>query len=445
MEPRIQYATTSDGVSIAFWAQGEGPAIVQTPPVPFSQVQLAGVIPEDRRWGDVVAGRWRLVRYDARGSGLSERHVDDFSLEACMRDLEAVVDQLSVERLVIWGQITSGPVAIAYAARHPERVSQLILWSTWARSSDVLASPAAAGFLALIETDWELFTEAAAHAFFGWSVGELAHRAAVFMRDNVAPQAAKAMIDGLSKFDVTDLLPRVAAPTLVFQSREAPLPDISVARALASGIPDASLVVLEGTAAGWGLPGEALTAIDEFLGGGGLITAPSRPAQGTVTTILFTDISASTALTQRLGDAKAQELVRAHNAIVREALERHGGGEIKHTGDGIMASFPSASRALECAIAIQRAVGVRGDANLMVHIGLNAGEPVAEEEDLFGTAVQLARRICDQAESGEILVSNVVRELAAGKAFLFSDRGEAVLRGFEDPVRLYAVRWRKEP
>jgi class 3 adenylate cyclase len=150
----------------------------------------------------------------------------------------------------------------------------------------------------------------------------------------------------------------------------------------------------------------------------------------------------STSLTQRLGDAKAQELLRTHNSIIRDALKAHGGSEIKHTGDGIMASFASASGALECAIAIQRTLAERNEsaeAPIRVRIGLNAGEPVAEESDLFGTAVQLAARVCAKAEPGQILVSNVVRELAAGKGFLFSDEGEVVLRGFEDPVRLYAV------
>ena len=152
----------------------------------------------------------------------------------------------------------------------------------------------------------------------------------------------------------------------------------------------------------------------------------------------------STALTQRLGDAQAQELVRAHNAIVRDGLKTHGGSEIKHTGDGIMASFPSASGALECAIAIQRAVAEQAEASLQVRIGLNVGEPLVEEEDLFGTAVQLARRICDHGEPEQILASNVVRELAAGKGFLFADIGEVVPKGFEEPVRLYEVRWREE-
>ncbi len=170
-------------------------------------------------------------------------------------------------------------------------------------------------------------------------------------------------------------------------------------------------------------------------------------------TILFTDMASSTALTQRLGDAGAQEVRRAHNEIVRAALSANSGSEIKHTGDGIMASFATASSALECAIAIQCGVAEHKqehpDSPLSVYIGLNAGEPIAEDDpdgrvDLFGTSVNLAKRICDQAEAGQIVASNVVRELAAGKDFLFADLGETELRGFEDPVKLWELRWREQ-
>jgi adenylate cyclase len=152
----------------------------------------------------------------------------------------------------------------------------------------------------------------------------------------------------------------------------------------------------------------------------------------------------STTLTQRLGDAKAQELLRTHNTVVRDALKAHNGSEIKHTGDGIMASFTSASRALECAIAMQTAFAEHNESAgepIRVRIGLNAGEPIAEEKDLFGTAVILAARVAAKAEGGEIMVSDVVRQLVAGKGFLFTDRGEVALRGFEEPARLYEVRW----
>jgi adenylate cyclase len=234
--------------------------------------------------------------------------------------------------------------------------------------------------------------------------------------------------------------------------RECLLPDISAARYIAARVPNAELVVLEGGALlPWiGDMDGVVRTFDRFLG---IEPAPAespkerpRPRAAGLATILFTDLEGSTLLTQRAGDATAQEVVRAHNTIVRDALGRHGGTEIKHTGDGIMASFPLASSALQAAIDIQRQVERYGEEHpesaFRVSIGLNAGEPVVEEQDLYGTAVQLAARICAQAEGEEILVSNVVRELAAGKGFLFSDRGEFVAKGFEEPVRLYEVSWR---
>ena len=166
---------------------------------------------------------------------------------------------------------------------------------------------------------------------------------------------------------------------------------------------------------------------------------------GTVT-ILFTDIEGSTPLTQRLGDAKARELLREHERMVREALTAHSGSEVKTRGDGFMASFSSATKALECAIAMQRAFAEHNESApepIKVRIGLNAGEPIAEDDDLFGTAVNEAARITATAAGGEILVSDVVRQLAKGKDFFFSDKGETSLKGFDEQVRLFEVRWRE--
>jgi adenylate cyclase len=160
-------------------------------------------------------------------------------------------------------------------------------------------------------------------------------------------------------------------------------------------------------------------------------------------TLMFTDVEGSTTLTQRLGDEGAQKLLREHNETVRRALGSYNGKEIKHTGDGIMASFLSASRAVGCAVYIQRAFAKRNEINpedaVRVRIGLNAGEPIAEGEDLFGTSVQLARRLCDRAQAGRILVSDVVRQLVAGKGFEFNYLGAESLKGFGDPVSLYEV------
>jgi adenylate cyclase len=229
--------------------------------------------------------------------------------------------------------------------------------------------------------------------------------------------------------------------------RSLPAVGVDVAQHIASGIPGARLQLFDGTSP---LPflgdmDALVAAIHAFLGDNVPAPVQSRSAAGAPVTILFTDMEGSTQLTQRLGDAQAQEVLRTHNRIVRETLAAHGGTEIKHTGDGLMISFPSATRALECAIGIQQRVAAHSAEHagpeLRVRIGLNAGEPVAEAGDYFGTAVQLAARICDMAVAGQILVAGVVRDLSAGKGFLFADHGETVPRGFEDSVHLYEVRW----
>jgi len=446
MEPRIQYTKTSDGVSIAFFTLGEGMPLVSTPHVGINHIQLVWQWPEYRAFLERLAQKARLVGYDLRGFGLSDRAVTDFSLDARVADLEAVADRLQLDRFILFGNNDSGPVAIAYATRHPERVSHLVLWCAWARYWDVFSASQYDAIRSLLDRDWELYTETVAHASAGWSESEAASRIASLLRECVTPEVYRAAAQATSEFDVTALLSHVRSPTLVFHRREYPLVGVDIAMGLASRIPDARLVLLEGASV---IPflgeAEALSrAIDEFLGEGGEATAPAAAPSGLVT-ILFTDIEGSTTLTHRLGDAKAQEVLRAHNAIVRDALKAHGGSEIKHTGDGIMASFPLASSALGSAIAIQRAVAAQvrdhPEMSLRVRIGLNAGEPVAEDEDLFGTAVQLAARICAYAAPGQIVVPAVVRELAAGKGFLLADLGEIALRGFEDPVRLYEVRW----
>jgi class 3 adenylate cyclase len=468
MEPRIQYAKTSDGVSIAFWTLGEGPPLVVMPNVPFSHLQLEWQIPEYRDWHQRLAEKRKLVRYDGRGQGLSDRDVTEYSLDTWLLDLEAVVDHLGLESFALWALIHSGPVGIAYAARHPARVSHLILWFCYARISDYLRSPQLQTLRGLVSQDWELYTEAVAHAVLGWSAGEPARQFAAMMREAAAPEAARAALSATSQFDVAALLPQVKSPTLVLHRRQYRLLDVDVARGLASRIPNARLALLEGASAApflGDMEGVA-AAVDEFLGEGEEAAAGAEAAPSGLVTILFTDIEGSTAMTQRLGDAKARDMLREHERIVREALRAHGGSEVKTMGDGFMASFGSAVRALECAVAIQRAFAERASAHpepveggapegaassapteaIRIRIGLNAGEPIAEDDpdgrgDLFGTAVIRAARIAALAQGGEILVANVVRELAEGKGFMFGDRGEVALRGFDDPVRLFEVRW----
>ncbi len=482
MEPRIQYAQTSDGVSIAYWAIGEGLPVIAVPPVPWTHLQLEWEDPDYRAFDERLARGKMLVRYDNRGSGLSDREIPDFSLEALLLDIDAVADRLGLERFALAGITFGGPVAMAYAARWPERVSHLILWCSLVRWADTASQKA---LRELRQRDWEMFTETVAHATAaGWAAGEQARRYARLMREAVSPEVARAGMRTLRDGDVTPQLSRIACPTLVLHRRDARFPPPETPRLIASRIPEAELIILEGEALlPWvGDMEAAVSAIDRFLGVE-VEEPPPLPTRaiasggqpGAVHTILFTDVEGSTALTQRLGDAKAREVMREHERITRECLRAHAGSEVKTMGDGFMASFTSATRALECAVAMQQAfeersrrVGAQqpreeGSSSttspavaaplrpaeeerpvepIHIRIGLNAGEPIAEEDDLFGTAVITAARIAAQAQGGEILVSDVVRQLVAGKGFLFSDRGEHALRGFEDPVRVYEVRWR---
>lgn len=190
--------------------------------------------------------------------------------------------------------------------------------------------------------------------------------------------------------------------------------------------------------------------VEGFLGGqseSGIGTALKRDGalDPGFRIILFTDLVGSTELTQQLGDEAAMRVLRVHDTIVRREIKARGGREVKHTGDGIMASFTSASAAVEASMAIQRALAAHNTHDkehpVQVRIGLSAGEPVVEGQDFFGAAVQLARRLCDHADPERILVPAVLRDLCIGKTFRFADLGEASLKGFSDPVRLFDVAW----
>ncbi|MFV1961126.1 MAG: nickel-binding protein [Acidimicrobiia bacterium] len=175
------------------------------------------------------------------------------------------------------------------------------------------------------------------------------------------------------------------------------------------------------------------------------VAGPGSEPDSGLRAIMFTDLEASTEVSTNLGDDAAMAVIHTHNEVVRDALATHGGREVKHTGDGLMASFISVSRAVECTISIQRKtveVGIEDPSRAArVRVGLSAGEPVTEQEDLFGATVNLAARICGHAMPSQILVSNTVRDLAIGKGFPFMDRGSIALKGFPEPVRLFEVSW----
>ena len=416
----------------------------------FSHLQLEWQIPVVRTWYEQLFQRWKTVRYDWRGTGLSDRNIDRNSLDVAVSDLGAVVDAMELGEFALFGSFHWGATAIAYAARHPERVSHLILFGAYARNSDVITNQDILAAHQMIDSNWEVFSETLGGVMYGWSDNSDRRQVATMIRESITPDAYKTIRAAIRSADVTHLLAQVSVPTLIIHPRESASVQMSVSRELVSSISDARLVVVEGQHAAPARcdTGAITRAMEEFFEE---TSARREPASSTgdTHTILFTDIQSSTALAQRLGDAKAQEVRRSHNDIVRSALRANGGNEIKHTGDGIMASFSTASAALDCAIAIQQGVAAHKeqhpDSPLGVYVGLNAGEPIAEDDDLFGTSVDLAARLVDHAQPGQILAADVVRQLAAGKQFLFSDLGETALRGFEDPVKLWELRWQEPP
>ncbi|MCH8902083.1 MAG: adenylate/guanylate cyclase domain-containing protein [Chloroflexi bacterium] len=435
----MQYAQTADGVRIAYAVAGHGQPLVRVPSAPFSHCQV------EWRQGDFydrLCQNRSVVTFDPRGTGLSDREAADYSLDARLLDLEAVVDRLGLETFALNAIWYSGPLVIAYAVRHAERVTHLVLDDTFADAGAVARNPISRA-LRELESDWEALTESIAFTFAG-AGGDEALRYAEFLRSCTTQDAAIRMRAADARVDVTDLLPDVQAPALILQHAGIRGSMDEHARQMAALIPDAQLVVLDGKFTE--NLDHLLSAMTEFLGDE---ASPPEATPGTSAfrTVLFTDLVGHTEMMSRLGDERGREVLREHETITRDVLKQHAGTEVKTMGDGFMASFPSATKALECAIATQRAFAEHNESAeepIQVRIGLNAGEPIAEEDDLFGTAVITAARICAKAEGGEILTSDTVRQIVAGKDFLFSDRGDVALRGFEDPVRLYEVRWREE-
>ena len=452
MEQELGFCTTSDGISIAYATVGEGPPLVYATGWP-GHLSSEWETRHSRELSEDLAHGVTLIPYDMRGTGPSAREPGELSFENWVLDLEAVVDHLKLETFALLGLgFLAGPIIITYAAAHPERVSHLIMSGGYARGEELTTPERGRAMIDYI-------------SLYGFPIGAGSGDQSVeelrAFQDvgKIQTQAASLEVQGelarnLMSVDVSNAVDKISMPTLIMHGHDDQVVPFRLGRNLAAAIPHSKFVPFdEPLSAPWMGQQRITNAIREFLG----IEVESKPAPAPapaadVYTILFTDIEGSTELTQRLGDAKAQEVVHAHDQIVRDALRAHGGDEIKHTGDGIMASFSSSSGAISSAVAIQQAVAAHvekhPDMPLSIYIGLNAGEPVAEagpdgRADLFGTAVQLASRICDKAGPGEILVSNVVRELAAGKGFLFSDRGESELRGFEDPVRLYEVSWKE--
>ncbi len=446
MKQDIRFCDTVDGVRIAYSTMGQGPPLVIPPQlVTHLEADLA-----EGPFGDVyeaLAQHHMLVRFDMRGTGLSDCDVALSSEDLFLLDLEAVVDNLRLQRFALCGFSAGGRRLLQYYASHPDRVSHLVFYGTNPSAPDKEHKKRQDVTLSLIRASWEVGSKFMIERLMPYSgTREDVERLARWMRLSVTSDVMQRLIElSQNRAELKPLLDKVSVPTMVIHRRGDHVP-FAGGRELASKIRGALFLPLEGYNH---LPAthdeamELVTPVVEFLAKGQDRPRTTPEDVGVPVTLLFADMVGGRSLTQRLGDNGAQRIVRAHNEAVRRAIESYNGDEVKHTGEGIVASFFSPSRAIGCALHIQRTLAKRNAANpddsVKFRIGLNAGEPIAEDKDLFTASAELARQICERAEAGQILVSDVVRQLVAGKGFMFESLRVKVLKGRDGPVALYTL------
>ena len=445
MEREVRYCTSPDGTRIAYSIEGGGLPFVWVPgwvshlEIDAQLVAGMGI----REFQDGILN----IAMDKRGGGLSDRNVQDFSLDARVDDVIAVADAIGIDTFALGGLSEGGPIAIACAARHPGRVTRLALLGSYANGRGIGGTAEMqAALLAMIKAEWGMGTKVLAELFTGEdSLLDIDAFAAYQRTATDADNALKILI-AATEIDVRPLLPFIGVPTLVIHSRDDRIVPVALGQEIAAGIKGARFLSIGGPHIA--APPEwrqAWSAMMDFVRAGQAAPPPlirDRLVDSPFRTILFTDIVGHTEMMTRLGDDRGREVLREHERITRDVLKQHGGTEVKTMGDGFMASFGSVTRTVECAVALQRAFAEREGEPLAVRVGLNAGEPIEEDGDLFGATVILASRIASKADGGEILVADTVRGLCSGKGFLFADRGEFVAKGFEEPVRVYQVSWR---
>ena len=457
MDPEIRYARNSDGTNIAHWAIGSGRTLVYMPPMPWCHLEREWLIPPWRRRYERLAAGRQVVRYDARGFGLSDPSPSVTTLAAHVADLEAVLDTLDVSTCDLFAPGDAGLVAVAFSAAHPARVERLILWNSYARRAAFNNSAKVKSMRVLWDQDWRTYTESMMGTFFHWKHGDRSAQLADLYRAAATPESVRDVIGALYDVDVTPLLAGVATPTMVVAVEDFFEDMTSESRHLAAGLPNAQLRTVSAETGYFDFYDEeedpVVTVVSDYLddaetsgihSGNGVRVAHS-PGRG-VQTVLFTDIVGHTEMMHRLGDLKGRDVLREHERITRATLALHGGAEVKTMGDGFMAAFGSVSDAVDCAVALQRAFAAHTGSMsepLHVRVGLNAGEPIEEDGDLFGATVIIAARISARAEAGEILVPDSVRGLLSGKRFNFIERDEFTPKGFNEAIRLYEVDWRE--
>jgi class 3 adenylate cyclase len=428
--------------------EGEGPPLLVCPTF-IESFSVIHYLPKEDAFWQRVAEHQRLIRFDWHGTGLSQPDLADFSLDAACRDIDAVVSATGLHQFALWGTSSVGAIALKFAATRAEKVTRLMLYGAGLRSTDIMSEDALRAYIVL----WRANPEVAAQTIADFSRREddleSGYQLGRMYRESISGENAARILEETLNPDWNGepYLTQIKAPTLVMHRRGDGLYPVSIGQKIAASIENARFLPLEGEVHyhAFGDSEAIIKAMLAFLNEDQTETqAPPHASMSSLRTVLFTDLVGHTEMMSRLGDERGRDVLREHERIIREVLKANGGTEVKTMGDGFMASFGSVTKAVECAIALQRAFADREGEPLNVRVGLNAGEPIEEDGDLFGATVIVASRIAAKAGGGEILVADTVRGLCSGKGFLFADRGEFVAKGFEEPVRVYEVRWREE-
>ena len=439
VERTVRYARNGE-VHIAWTVVGDGPIdLVYTTGI-WSNLDVMWEEPRWARYLDRLASFSRLIVFDMRGVGLSDRGPEPPFLELQMDDVRAVMDAARSETAAVFGGARGGAMTMLFAATYPERVRALILYGAMAKTVRSADYPYGK-------------TEEQQRAFFDRFVSEMGTVEnldlqgpsgledprfkrwwARFERLVATPAAYRELAAILSDLDVRAVLPSIQAPTLVLHRTGDRITPVDQAHYLAKTIPNAKLVEVPGIdhVPFLGDQDAIVDEMEEFLTG-------ARPAPATdrvLATVLFTDIVGSTEQAARLGDRRWRELLEQHHAMVRRKLDRFRGREVDTAGDGFMAAFDGPARAIRCALAIIEAVRPLG---LEIRAGIHTGECEQIGGKLGGIAVHIAARVATAAPAGEVLVSQTVKDLVAGSGIAFEDRGTQQLKGVTEPWRLFAT------
>ena len=436
----IRYAQNGE-VSIAYTTFGEGEIDLIFVGGFVSHLEIATELSHAQRFWERLGSFVRVIAFDKRGMGLSDRSGGAYTIEGVSEDMVAVLDAVGCDRAAVFGVSEGGSAATMFAASHPERTSHLIEFGTYARMAQAEDCPEGIPletmrrFNAAMREQWG---EPAMLRFWAPEWAEDAEARewwARLLRNGGGPAVARALEEMYEELDVRPLLPLVKVPALILWRAGDRLVPPALSRAVAEGIPGARGVELDGAAHLFLADDQdaLLGEIEEFLTGQRRDVAPERA----LATVLFTDIVGSTERAAAEGDARWRQLLTEHDRIARRAIERERGRLVKSTGDGLLASFDGPARAITAATGLRDGLAGIG---LPIRAGVHTGECERIGDDLGGIAVHIGARVGSAAGAGEVLVSQTVRDLVVGSGIEFEDRGAQQLKGVPGEWRLFAVR-----